>query len=86
MRIFGFQQSHIPREATFVLTQLGESKADNYTGDERTRLLMALRTNGASNTEELSRMSRINKGKVESMIPVLIKGGYIQPVRGDMSD
>lgn len=82
--IFGFQHNHIPREATFVLTQLGESKADNYTGDERTRLLLVLRTNGASNTDEISRLAKISKGKVEKMIPILIKGGYIQPIKGEM--
>lgn len=86
-KLFPWQSdNHIPRSATFTLTQLGQSKAENFTGDERTRILMALESQGASNTEEISRYARISKGKVERMIPSLIKGGFIQPVRGEMSD
>ncbi len=86
-RLFPWQSNnHIPRSATFTLTSVGESKAENYTGDERTRILMALESNGASNIEEISRYSRIRKGRVEKLIPSLIKAGYIQPVRGNMSE
>jgi DNA-binding MarR family transcriptional regulator len=86
-RFFPWQsQNVIPKSTTFTLTQLGQSKAENFTGDERTRILMALESQGASNTEEISRYARMSKGKVERIIPSLIKGGYIQPVRGEMSD
>lgn len=86
VRLFGFQRGHIPRGATFTLTELGKSKAENFTGDDRTRLLMALEQNGASTSEEISRIARLGKGKIERMIPSLIRGGYIQPVRGNISD
>ena len=84
MRIFGYK-NNIPKSATFTLTELGRSKAENFTGDERTRILMALEQNGASNTEEISRIAKIGKGKIERMIPTLVKGGYIQPIRGSDS-
>ena len=87
MRLFGFQEgNHIPKSATFVLTELGKSKAENFTGDTRTRVLMAIDQNGASNIEEISRIAKVGKGKIEKMIPSLIRGGYLQPVRGAMSE
>ena len=86
VKLFGLSNEHIPRSATFMLTEIGRSKAEDFTGDERTRILMALEQNGASNIEEISRLSRIRKGRVERMIPSLIKGGYIQPIRSGMSE
>ena len=86
-KLFPWQSSnHIPRSTTFTLTQLGQSKAENYTGDERTRILMALESNGVSNIEEISRYSRVSKGRIEKLIPSLIKGGYIQPIRSSMNE
>jgi len=86
VKLFGWQQNnHVPRSATFVLTELGRGKAESFTGDDRTRVLMALDQNGASNVEEISRISKVGKGKVERMIPSLAKGGFIQPVRGEVN-
>lgn len=86
MGILDFHSNHIPRHATFSLTELGKSKAEDYTGDARTRVLMALEQDGASTAEEISRTSKIRKGKVERMIPSLIRGGYIQPIRSSIDD
>lgn len=84
-RLFGYQKGNVPRNATFVLTEIGRSKAENFTGDTRTRILMALDQNGASNTEEIAKLAKVNKGKVEAMIPSLVSGGFIQPVRENIS-
>ena len=87
VKLFSWQQNnHIPRSATFVLTELGRAKAENFTGDDRTRICMTLDQNGASNLEEISRISKINKGKIERMIPTLVKGGFIQSVRGEVNN
>ncbi len=80
--IFPWQnRNHIPQSATFTLTEVGKGKAEEYTGDTRSRILMALDSNGASNAEEISRASRLSKGTVERAIPSLISGGYIQSTR-----
>jgi len=87
VKIWGWQnKSSIPRGATFTLTEIGSRKAETFSGDDRTRVLMALEQNGASTTEEMSRIAKVNKGKVERMIPTLIRGGFIQSVRGDIND
>ena len=80
--IFPWQnRNQIPQSATFTLTELGRSRAEEYTGDNRSRILMALDANGASNAEEIARASRVSKGAVERAIPSLIQGGYIQSTR-----
>lgn len=82
MGLFTFtHQNHIPRYATFAITENGKAKAETYDGDKRTKVLLAFQQNGVSNTEEISRISGIKKGIVENLIPILIRGGYIRPVR-----
>jgi predicted ArsR family transcriptional regulator len=64
-----------------MLTEIGKDKVIEYTGDTRSRILQALDTNGASTIQEISKMARVSRSKVEDMIPVLIQGGYIQASR-----
>ena len=71
----------IPTAMTFSLTEMGKAKAEEYTGDPRSRILMALDSNGASNCDEISRVAHIPKGLVERQIPQLIRAGYVQSTR-----
>lgn len=83
--LFG-RKSNIPPNATFMLTQVGRKKVQEFSGDTRSRLLTVLETSGSSDIEEISRASGISKGAVEREIPRLIRGGYITYVRGDTDE
>ena len=72
----------IPRDLTFRLTQEGREKLQDYKGDDKSRVLMTLETEGSCDIEELSRASGVSKGRLEKLIPHLIRNGYIAPVGG----
>ncbi len=68
----------IPRDATFRITETGRDKLQEFNGDARSRILVALETRGTSNLDEVAQASRLNRGIIERLIPVLIRNGYIQ--------
>ena len=70
----------IPPNATFRLTQEGREKLQEFGGDPKSRILTALETQGTSDIDEISQTSGVSKGKVEKLIPAMLKGGYIQYV------
>ena len=74
----------IPQNATFRNTQLGSEKLQEFKGDARSKLLMALETGGTQNVAEMAQRSGLSKGRVERLIPALIQGSYVQPVSSDM--
>ena len=77
------RRRHIPSNASFRLTQDGRDKLQNFKGDARSRILSALETEGSSNTSEIALASGLSKGKVEALIPGMIRGGYIQYISGE---
>ena len=70
----------IPPNATFRLTQEGRAKLQEFGGDPKSRILTALETQGTSDIDEISQTSGVSKGKVERLVPGMIKGGYISYV------
>jgi uncharacterized membrane protein len=70
----------IPATGTFRLTQEGREKLQEFGGDPKSRILVALETRGTSDLEEITSTSGLSRGQVERMIPVLVRGGYIQYV------
>ena len=70
----------IPPNATFRLTQEGREKLQDFGGDPKSRILVALETGGTSDIDEISKSSGVSRGQVEKFIPVLIRGSYIQYV------
>jgi len=74
----GAGSKHIPPNATFKLTQEGREKLQEFGGDPKSRLLMALETRGTSAVEEISQASGLSRGQVERLVPTLIRGGYVQ--------
>ena len=70
----------IPPNATFRLTQEGREKLQEFGGDPKSRILTALETQGTSDVNEISNTSGVSKGKVENLVPGMIRGGYIQYV------
>jgi len=76
----------IPPNATFRLTQEGRDKLQEFGGDPRSRILVALETRGTSDVDEISQESGLSKGKVESLIPKMRRAGYIQYVSAMSED
>ena len=76
----------IPPNATFRLTQEGREKLQEFGGDPKSRVLAALETQGTSDINEISQTSGVSKGKVERLVPAMIKGGYIQYVSAVSED
>lgn len=68
----------IPPNATFRLTQEGREKLQDFGGDPKSRILMALETRGTSDVDEIAQASGLNRGTVERMIPQMSRAGYIQ--------
>lgn len=76
--LFNRKKSAIPQNATFRITQNGEDKLQEFNGDPKHQVLMALETRGSMDVEEISSASGLNKGAVERLVPALVRGGYIQ--------
>ena len=70
----------IPSNATFRLTQEGREKLQEFNGDPKSQILMALETRGTSDVKEIADASGLSKGQVERYIKPLSAGGYIQYV------
>ena len=68
----------IPPNATFRITQVGQDKLQEFSGDPKSRVLVALGTRGTSDVEEIATASGLSKGQVERLVPSLIRGGYVQ--------
>lgn len=77
---FGRKRKTIPPNATFRLTQEGREKLQEFSGDPKSQILVALETRGTSDIDELAQASGLSRGQVERFIPVLIRGGYISYV------
>uniref|UniRef100_A0A6H1ZZD5 Putative DNA binding, helix-turn-helix domain containing protein n=1 Tax=viral metagenome TaxID=1070528 RepID=A0A6H1ZZD5_9ZZZZ len=85
-RYRGRSRSSIPPSATFRLTEQGRDKLQDFGGDPKSRILMALETQGTSDLAEISRSSNLNRGEIERMIPGMVRGGYIAYVGAAQSE
>jgi len=83
---FGRKGKHIPRDATFKLTQEGRQKLQEFTGDSKSQILVALEARGTSDIDEISQASGVSRGEIERYIPSLIRGRYIQYVSAITTD
>ena len=75
---FGRRAKSIPPNATFRLTQEGREKLQEFGGDPKSRVLMALETRGTSDIEEIAQASSLSRSQVERFITPLMRGRYIQ--------
>ena len=78
--------NRIPPNATFRLTQEGREKLQEFSGDPKSRILVALETRGTSDIDEISQASGLSRGQVERLIPTMIRGGYIQYISSAMAE
>lgn len=76
--------SGIPKNATFRLTQEGREKLQQFSGDPKSRILMALETRGTSDIDEITESSGLSRGQVERFVRQLMAGQYIQYVSTSM--
>lgn len=72
------KEMHIPANATFRLTQEGREKLQDFSGDPKSRILVALETRGTSDIDEIAQASGLSRGQVERLVPAMIRGRYIQ--------
>ena len=86
MGFFNRGKKSIPPNATFRLTQEGREKLQEFGGDPRSRILTALETQGTSDIDEMSQASGVSRGKVEKLVPKMLRGGYIQYVSAVSED
>lgn len=66
--------------ATFQITQEGKEKLQEFGGDPKSRVLVALETRGTSDIDEITQASGVSRGQIERLIPALVRGGYIRYV------
>jgi len=66
------------------LTQEGREKLQEFSGDPKSRILMALETRGTSDLDEIAEASGLSKGQIERFIRPLVAGQYIQYVSSSM--
>lgn len=78
--LFNRRRRTIPPNATFRLTQEGREKLQEFSGDPKSQILVALETRGTSDVDEISNASGLSKGQIERFVPILARGGYIQYV------
>ncbi len=76
----------IPSNATFRLTQEGREKLQEFGGDPKSRILVALETRGTSDLEEITSTSGLSRGQVERLLPILVRGGYVSYVSANMGE
>lgn len=76
---------NIPVNASFRLTQEGREKLQEFAGDPKSRVLVALETRGTSDIEEISQASGLSRGQVERLVPTLVRGGYVQYISSAMT-
>ncbi|MBU2249380.1 MAG: helix-turn-helix domain-containing protein [Gammaproteobacteria bacterium] len=76
----------IPTGATFRLTQEGREKLQEFGGDPKSNILMALETRGTSDLDEICSASGLSRGQVERLLPTMIRGGYIVYVSAASGD
>lgn len=84
--LFSRKGRRIPPNATFRLTQEGREKLQEFGGDPKSRILVALETRGTSDIDEMSQASGVSKGQVERLLPQMLKGGYVQYVSAQTED
>ena len=76
----------LPPNATYRLTEQGRDKLQDFGGDPKSRILVALETRGTSDLEEIAAASRLSKGQVERLLPAMLRGGYVQYVGSARED
>ena len=85
-RIFhGKGAATIPADAALVITEQGRDALQEYGGDPRSRILLALETRGSCDIAKISASSGLTPGQVERAVPGLLNSGYARFVTTGMA-
>jgi len=77
-RFFNKKGAHIPPDAALIITEQGKDALQEYGGDERGRILLALETRGSCDVNKISSTSGLTVGQVERAVPGLLRSGYVR--------
>lgn len=80
------RKKRIPPNAAFRITESGRDKLQEFSGDAKSQILVALESRGTSDIDEISSASGLNRGTIERFIPAMIRGGYIQYIHSGMGE
>ncbi len=78
LNIFGSKKKSFPSGASFRITQSGTDKVQDYSGDNRSRILATLQSRGTSDIDEIAQASGMSRGQVEKTLPGLLNSGFAQ--------
>jgi hypothetical protein len=70
-------KKRVPPGACFRISQEGVEKLLDGSKDAKDRVLSALQSRGSCDISEISQTSGLSRGQVESIMPSLLKGGYV---------
>ena len=73
----------IPNSLTFTLTPLGKMKAEDYNGDNETKVLVAIEENGPSNLTELCAHTGLGRNRIAGVLRKALKSGKVHTIRGE---
>lgn len=74
----GKGRAQIPSDAAVIITESGKDALQEYGGDIRGRVLLALETRGSSDVMKISEASGLTRGQIERVIPGLLRSGYVR--------
>ena len=84
-RLMGSKGGAIPSNASFAITQMGSEKLQEFNGDDKQMVLMALETNGSMSLQEIAQRTTMTKSRAERVIAKLAQGGYVRLATGSGS-
>lgn len=65
------------RRSAFILTEQGKEKLQDFSGDPKHQILMALETRGTCDVSEIAQATGLSRGHIERLLPLLLGRGYI---------
>ena len=86
MSFLNRNSSHISRHTTFVLTSSGRDRLEDFRGSNKDQILVSLETKGSSTIDDIAQATGIPRGQIESILPGLMKGGFVQKAATGMME
>ena len=65
------------KNSLFRLTETGREKLQTFSGNTDSRILVVLETDGSLNLDEISSRANVSKGKLENLLPLMVRQGLI---------
>ena len=68
----------IPSDSAMIITESGKDALQEFGGDVRGRILLALETRGSSDVMKISEATGLTRGQIERAVPSLLRSGYVR--------